>query len=448
MGGYSTMTQQPEEIPAEIGGTRRRAPGLWSNMLGLEMGTGGMGGGGDQSLTTDRITDDATGRSGGPAPDRTKVTGNAGTGQGVDYGGGARARLADLIKQRDQSMQTAAPPTLKQRLIRAIPEIAGVAGAAFSGIPGATTGAAQGIQTGVNRRNQVTDVHDRQNYERQNKLIDEVAQQGRLIDQEEMERERMGVQEDLATKRMTLQEKMQDERQKAMLDQIGARGEQARETEGTKQVGREDLEDQKQVGRMALAKSNNDARAAIARVRAAAAANKAKAIPPLVAKSFDQFEDSQSRYDVMMNSYNEATRDPGNQQAMLNLLASHLGMTMGLQKGARLNQSIVDEAKNSGYLDERVEAHFGPDGYMTGVVLTPRQMRQMVDLASGRLKEDSRKVTEMEGYFNVQGATRPTPNLNPGAGTSKTPPAPRPGFKIQQNKRTGEYREVPIAPTQ
>jgi hypothetical protein len=445
MGGYSTMTQQPEEIPAEYGATRRRQSGLYSNMLGLEMGAGGGG-----ATDTARETDDTTGRTGGPMPDRAKTNGSAGTGQGVDYGSGARAHLSELIKQRDASMAPQPQPSGKQRLIQMLPEIAGVAAAAFSGQRGATQGAAQGIERGVARRNQVTDIHEREQYERQNKLIEDVNQQQRLMDQEEMERQRMATQEDLATKRMTLQEKMQSERQQSMLDQIAARGGEARKTEDEKEQNRENLEDQKQVGRMALAKSNQDARAAIARVRAAVAANKAKAIPGPVAKSFDDFETSQSRYDVMMNSYNEASRDPGNQQAMLNLLANHLGMTMGLQKGARLNQAIIDEAKRSGYLDERVEAHFGPDGYMTGVVLTPRQMSQMVELAKGRLSEDSRKVMDMETYFNTQGGMRPTPNFNPQQpnANAKTPPTPRPGFKIQQNKRTGEYREVPVAPAQ
>jgi hypothetical protein len=442
MGGFGTMVGQPEEIPAEYGAPRRRQSGLYSNMLGLEMGAGGGG-----ETDTERTTDDMTGRSGGPNLDRAKTNGSAGTGQGVDYGAGARAHLSELIKQRDAAMAPQPGPTGKQRLLQLLPEIAGVAGAAFSGIPGATQGAAQGIERGVARRNQVTDIHQRETFDRQNKLIDDVNRQQTLMDQEEMERQRMATQEDLATKRMTLQERMQSERQQSMLDQIAARGGEARKTEDDKETNRESLEDQKQVGRMAVAQARIAAQKSIANVRAAAAANKAKAIPPLVAKSFDTFEDSQSRYDVMMNSYNEATRDPGNQQAMLNLLANHLGMTMGLQKGARLNQSIIDEAKRSGYLDERVEAHFGPDGYMTGVVLTPRQMSQMVTLAQGRLQEDSRKVQEMEEYFNVQGATRPTPNLNPTAPKpgANQPPAPKPGFKVQRNTKTGEYRQVPIA---
>src|SRR5256886_16981467 len=104
---------------------------------------------------------------------------------------------------------------------------------------------------------------------------------------------------------------------------------------------------------------------------------------------------------------------------MLNLLASHLGMTMGLQPGARMNQAIIQEAMKSGYLDERIEAHFGPDGYMTGVVLTPRQMGQMVGLAQDRLIEDARKVSQMEDYFGVKGkggAAATTPRIPPKAG--------------------------------
>ena len=450
MGGFSTMTESPEEIPRELGSTRRRGSGLWSNMLGLEMG-GPVGGGGDQSLTTDRMTDDATGRSGGPNVDRpSATTGGAGTGQGQDYGAGARAHLADLIKQRDQTMQAVPPVPLKKRILQALPEIAGVAGAAFSGIPGATTGAAQGIQTGVNRRNQVTDIHDRERYERQNKLIDEVNQQRTLMDREDMENKRLEQQGDIETKRMTLQEKMRQEHEDAMMKQIAARGDESRKTEGVRQTGREELEDQKQTGRMALARANNDARAAMARVRAAAAANKAKAIPPLVGKSFDDFENSQTRFDLMTNSYQKAMADPGNQQAQLLLLTNHIGMTLGAQKGARITQAILDEAKASGYLDERIEAHFGPDGVMTGVVLTPRQMTQMMDLAKDKLLADSNKVQQMEMYFNAQGGQRATPRFTPPANApSGGPPPPKPGFKTQQRTKpdgTIEYRQVPIAP--
>lgn len=441
MGGFNTMTESPEEIPQELGSTRRRGSGVWSNMLGLEMG----GGGGADS---DRITDDATGRSGGPNVDRpTMTTGGAGTGQGQDYGSGARAHLADLIKERDQTMQQIPPVPLKQRILQRLPEIAGAAGAAFSGIPGATTGAAQGIQTGVNRRNQVTDIHDKERFERQNKLIDEVNNQKTLMDREDMENKRLAQQGQIETQRMTLMEKLRMEHEDAMMKQIGARGDEARKTEGVKEEGRESLEDQKQTGRMALARTNNEAKAAIARVRAAAAANKAKAIPPLVGKSFDDFENSQSRFDLMTNSYQKAMADPGNQQAQLLLLTNHIGMTLGAQKGARITQAILDEAKASGYLDERIEAHFGPDGVMTGVVLTPRQMAQMMDLAKDKLMADGNKVQQMEMYFNTQGGQRATPRLTPPANNAaKAPPTPRPGYKIQQNRKTGEYREVPVAP--
>ena len=56
--------------------------------------------------------------------------------------------------------------------------------------------------------------------------------------------------------------------------------------------------------------------------------------------------DSAERVNVMAKNYREGV-DNHNQQAMLSLLSNHLGMTMGLQKGARLNQALITEAQKS-----------------------------------------------------------------------------------------------------
>ena len=124
-------------------------------------------------------------------------------------------------------------------------------------------------------------------------------------------------------------------------------------------------------------------------------------IPPLVGKSYDDYQNSQSRYDVMEQNLNKAKK--GDQQAMLSLLANHLGMTMGLAKGARINQAIISEAEASSPWLGRIQAHFDGRGYLTGIVLTPEQMDSMVDLARNRVSEDGRKVQAMETYFNAHG---------------------------------------------
>lgn len=110
--------------------------------------------------------------------------------------------------------------------------------------------------------------------------------------------------------------------------------------------------------------------------------------------------DSAERVNVMSKNYREGV-DNHNQQAMLSLLANHLGMTMGLQKGARLTKDIVNEAKNSAPWLQTMKAKFDKDGYLSGVNLTPEQMKQMVDLGFERYREDVKKARSMAGYIGV-----------------------------------------------
>jgi hypothetical protein len=116
-------------------------------------------------------------------------------------------------------------------------------------------------------------------------------------------------------------------------------------------------------------------------------------VPPGVAKAYESYNSAQERYAVMEAALPDARK--GDQQAELNLLANHIGMTMGLQKGSRITQSIYNEAAESAPWLQRVEAHFDKDGYLTGVVLTPEQMEQMIKLAKVRLEED-RKAWQRE----------------------------------------------------
>lgn len=71
----------------------------------------------------------------------------------------------------------------------------------------------------------------------------------------------------------------------------------------------------------------------------------------------------------------------GDQQAMLSLVANHIGMTLGAQRGARITQAVWNEAINSTPWLSKVAAKWGPDGYLSGVTLAPEQMQQMVRLA-------------------------------------------------------------------
>jgi hypothetical protein len=86
----------------------------------------------------------------------------------------------------------------------------------------------------------------------------------------------------------------------------------------------------------------------------------------------------------------------GDQQAMLSLVANHIGMTLGAQKGARITRAVWDEAVESTPWLSRVAAKWGPDGYLSGVTLAPEQMRQMVRLAHEKTETLRKHVERLQ----------------------------------------------------
>ena len=132
-----------------------------------------------------------------------------------------------------------------------------------------------------------------------------------------------------------------------------------------------------------------------------------------VLKAYQPTLDSAERMNVMTESYEKAIKDH-DQQAMLNLLANHLGMTMGLQKGARITKDLYQEAAHSTPWLAKVGARFDKDGYLSGVTLNPNQMRQMVDLAQSRYSEDAKKSRSTAAYL---GAPDDGPQRIPGKAT-------------------------------
>jgi hypothetical protein len=119
---------------------------------------------------------------------------------------------------------------------------------------------------------------------------------------------------------------------------------------------------------------------------------------------------SAERFNIMAQNYEDAVANH-DQQAMLSLLANHLGMTMGLQKGARLTKDIINEAKTSRPWLQGMITHFDKDGYLSGVTLTKEQMKQMVDLGASRYREDTVNARNAAQYMgaNDDGPAR-TPN--------------------------------------
>lgn len=130
-------------------------------------------------------------------------------------------------------------------------------------------------------------------------------------------------------------------------------------------------------------------------------------------KAYTPALDSAERFNVMTKNYEDAVRS-NDQQAMLSLLANHIGMTMGLQKGARINQAMYNEAQRSVPFLQGVAAKFDKDGYLSGVTLTPSQMRQMVNLGRERFSED---VTKGRNESRYLGTTDEGPERTPSKAT-------------------------------
>jgi hypothetical protein len=120
---------------------------------------------------------------------------------------------------------------------------------------------------------------------------------------------------------------------------------------------------------------------------------------PLFAAKNKAYDDAQTAYEsavarvhTMEKSAAEANK--GDQQAMLSLVANHIGMTLGAQKGARINQAVWNEAVESAPGIDKILSKFGHfdtngdwvldtpfKGYKGGVTLTGDQIKSMVKLA-------------------------------------------------------------------
>lgn len=130
-------------------------------------------------------------------------------------------------------------------------------------------------------------------------------------------------------------------------------------------------------------------------------------------KAYTPALDSAERFNVMTKNYEDAIKNH-DQQAMLSLLANHLGMTMGLQKGARMTKDIIGEAERSRPWLQGLKAKFDKDGVLSGVTLTPEQMRQMVSLGRERFSED---ITKARNEARYQGSTDEGPDRTPNQAT-------------------------------
>lgn len=156
---------------------------------------------------------------------------------------------------------------------------------------------------------------------------------------------------------------------------------------------------------------------------------------PAVAKSFDTLNQSQERLQVMQTALPDAMK--GDQQAMVNLLYNHIGMTTGLQKGARITQTIVDEAQKSAPLSARILARIGVGNtldvtptILSGIVLTPGQMNSMVRLAQERVAADQ------NSYNRVRSAVKGNYGMGNGV------PAPPSGAATPTSPKTSPQKSA------
>lgn len=162
-------------------------------------------------------------------------------------------------------------------------------------------------------------------------------------------------------------------------------------------------------------------------------------IPAEVDKAQTNYQHSVSRYNMMADALPKALA--GDQQAMLVMLYNHIGMTIGLQKGARITQDVINEAQRSAPWMATLLARVGIGNEFTmtpellrGIALAPEQMHQMVDNAESRLGQDYREFKDIQQYHSSGGSTIPAPpedvtssakarNAKPGATPAATPKA-------------------------
>jgi hypothetical protein len=120
-----------------------------------------------------------------------------------------------------------------------------------------------------------------------------------------------------------------------------------------------------------------------------------------VYKTYQPVMDSAERMNVMTQNYEDAV-GKHDQQAMLSLLYNHMGMTMGLQKGARMTRDSIHEAQQSQPFLQGMGAKFDSRGYLTGITLSTGQMREMINNAQGRYQEDVRKARGEAAYLGAR----------------------------------------------
>jgi hypothetical protein len=138
----------------------------------------------------------------------------------------------------------------------------------------------------------------------------------------------------------------------------------------------------------------------------------ARAGAPLFAAPNKDLNETRAAYQAAIDRVNTMDKNlesalRGDQQAMLSLVANHIGMTLGAQKGARINQAVWNEAVESAPFMAKAEARFDGRGLLAGVTLAPDQMRQMVNLAHEKVDTLRDHVLRLEDQLKLPHAAQP-----------------------------------------
>ncbi len=144
----------------------------------------------------------------------------------------------------------------------------------------------------------------------------------------------------------------------------------------------------------------------------AAQAGGIKVGAPLFAAPSKEYTETKSEYDAAVTRMKTMDKNlvnalKGDQQAMLSLVANHIGMTFGAQKGAHITQSVWNEAVKTAPWPSKLGARFDSRGLLSGVTLAPDQMRQMVNLAHERVEVLKDAVSTLTQQLTAPPGTAP-----------------------------------------
>ena len=157
----------------------------------------------------------------------------------------------------------------------------------------------------------------------------------------------------------------------------------------------------------------------------------------LIGKQQQQYYAAQDLQQKMQTIMPEALA--GNQQAMVALLADHIAMTTH-QPGAamRPTKALFDEAASSQPWMQGVEKHFDSDGVLTGVVLSPEQIQNMVELAPIVTAAEKSTLDQMQQSMGT--TANPVPAQLQGPKTRALRQTASGAPIVQHSKTTGQYR--------